>query len=222
MPADMQTHDKDSRIAELEEALRGARGCASSLERMTAPGSRTLDDFMRDMGFANDTARVLLAKIDTALTGQSDDTVGRLRLAVLAGRDDLVPVYCKPWRTIVFVPEKSKRGLLALNARAESAEVKLEPGWLKRDIKRASERAAEWRRERDRLREASTALSASEGDDTSDRIRLARLVLECADSADLEAEDVGGARRGSLEVLREAVALAQTMLPTPDKGCGDA
>lgn len=42
-----------AKIGRLRELLK-------SIERTTAPGSRTLDDLIRDMGFANDLARTAL------------------------------------------------------------------------------------------------------------------------------------------------------------------
>ena len=37
------------------------------INRMSSPGGRTLDDFMRDMGFINDRARAALAAAQDAL-----------------------------------------------------------------------------------------------------------------------------------------------------------
>ena len=51
-----------ARIAELEQALRG-------IQRITSPGARTLDDFMRDMGYANDRAHASLKPADPPTEG---------------------------------------------------------------------------------------------------------------------------------------------------------
>jgi hypothetical protein len=47
--------DHEREVKELRKAL-------ESIGRMSYPGNRTLDDFMRDMGYINDRTRALLAE----------------------------------------------------------------------------------------------------------------------------------------------------------------
>lgn len=55
------------RCARLEMALEDARTKLKVIQRKLAPGSRTFDELMHDVGIADDLARGALARIDGVL-----------------------------------------------------------------------------------------------------------------------------------------------------------